>query len=149
MWCEMKIEHIKEQWKEDSKIDQAKLTTDSLSIAVLHNKYYMILSDERLVLKRMDYDYKKLYLDKWEYYTGSICQEKLEQRGWEPNSLKIIKSEAAMYIDADDEIILQKAKIDFQKEKVEYLTAIVERINTRGFQIKNAIDNEKFLNAQV
>ena len=145
----MKIENIIENWKEDCKINKDILDRESMDIAVLHNKYYIFLMEERLTLKKYEQEYNKLRLDKWEYYNGSISEEKLTERNWEPCQLKILKSESNMYIDADDDIINMRNKIDFQKEKVEYVTAIVDRINHRGFQIKNAIDFIKYLNAQV
>jgi len=36
-------------------------------------------------------------------------------------------------------------KTSLQQEKVDYLEAILRQINNRGFQIKNAIDWNKFI----
>ena len=49
-----------------------------------------------------------------------------------------------MYIDQDDDIIDARQKMEIQKEKVSLVEGIIQQINTRGFQIKNVIDWEKF-----
>ena len=73
-----------------------------------------------------------------------MSEEDLEANGWEPNPLRILKSDLNTYIDSDTDIIKQTSKMDYQKEKINFLENIIRSINNRGFQIKNAIDWEKF-----
>ena len=39
----------------------------------------------------------------------------------------------------------QSLRVSVQEEKVNYLEAILRQINNRGFQIKNAIDWNRFI----
>jgi len=49
-----------------------------------------------------------------------------------------------MYMEADKDIINQSLKIGYQQEKVELLESILKSLNTRGYNIKSAIDWIKF-----
>ena len=68
------------------------------------------------------------------------------ERGWQPNPLKIMRSDIQMYIDADTDIVELLQKRALQQEKVDLVNDILKSINTRGFQIKNAIDWIRFTN---
>ena len=140
----MQLDELFELWKKDSEIDRTELGEASTNIPKLHYKYYKLFAQERLKLRKLEADYKALYKDKWEYYQGNMSEEDLEANGWEPNPLRILKSDLNTYIDSDTDIIKQTSKMDYQKEKINFLENIIRSINNRGFQIKNAIDWEKF-----
>ena len=111
----------------------------------LHNKYLNFLQEERFNLKKMGFDFASLRRSKWEYYTGKISEEDLEEKGWEPFDLKILKSDVDMYLDSDKDIILMKQKITYQEEKVFYLESIIKEIGQRNWEIRNAIEWRKFV----
>jgi hypothetical protein len=140
----MKLEEIQSLWEKDSVIDRSELGEESLKIPQLHSKYYKIYSDERMSLRKLDYQYINLKIQKYSYYYGSMSEEELKERGWEPNPLKILKSDIPMYIESDSDIIAIQAKIDMQKEKVEFVESVIKTFSTRGYQIKSAIDWAKF-----
>jgi hypothetical protein len=56
----------------------------------------------------------------------------------------IIKADIPMYMDADDDIIKMNLKIGYQQEKVEFLESIIKSLVNRGFQIKAAIEWQRF-----
>ena len=68
----------------------------------------------------------------------------LTELSWEPNPLKILRTDIGQYIDADQDIIQLNLKLVYQKEKVEFLENAIRSLNSRGFNIKSAIDWEKF-----
>lgn len=140
----MNLDDIYRMFETDSKFDRTELGDESLKIAALHGKYFRMFSEERLRMKKMDSDYKKLYKVKYEYYMGTISAEELQLRGWEPNPLRILKQDLAIYMDSDEDLSDLTLKIEYQKEKINALEGIVKHLNTRGFQIKAAIDWEKF-----
>lgn len=142
----MTLDEIHEQWSKDSKIERDELADESMKIPQLHNKYLKMYSHERLRLKSIDFEYKQLVKLKTEYYMGTIADEDLVENQWQPNQLKILKSDIPMYIDADDQIISLLQKRAMQQEKVDTIDSIIKTINTRGFQIKNAIDWIRFTN---
>lgn len=140
----MQLDELFELWKKDSGIDRTELGEESANIPKLHYKYYKHYAQERLTLKKLEAEYKSLYKDKWEYYQGNLPDEDLKERGWDPFQLKVLKSDLSTYIDSDKDIINHMYKIEYQKEKIDFLESVIRTINNRGFHIKNAIDWEKF-----
>ena len=141
----MNFEDLKRHTERDMKVDDTQLDLESLKIPQLHNKYLNFLQEERFNLKKMGFDFASLRRSKWEYYTGKISEEDLEEKGWEPFDLKILKSDVDMYLDADPDMILMKQKITYQEEKVFYLESVIKEIGQRNWEIRNAIEWRKFV----
>lgn len=140
----MTLEEIFELWGEDSEVNRAELGNAALDIAKLHHKYYQIFSRERLTLRKMESELKKLKMDKYEFYVDGPTEDHIES-GWKlPPKGRILKSDVNMYIDSDSDIIAMNLKIAYQNEKLELLESIIKTIGNRGFQIKSAIDWERF-----
>ena len=142
----MKLEDILSEWAKDSKIDNTELDKESLKIPSLHNKYLKMYTIENLSLKRMMHDFKDLERDKFEYYSGKMCQEDLDERGWSQFDHKLLKQDIPRYLESDRELITILLKIDYQREKVETVKSIMSSINGRSFNINNAIKWQQFLN---
>ena len=140
----MKLEDIQTQWELDCKIDRTELGEESLRIPQLHSKYFKIYSSERLTLKKLESDYKILYKQKHEYFNGNISEEELNENGWEPFQLKLLKSDIPLYMEADSDLIKIKQRIELQQEKLDFLDSVIKSLTNRGYQIKNAIDWMKF-----
>jgi hypothetical protein len=142
----MKLEEIQQLWEKDCDIDRAELGEESLKIAQLHSKYFKYYSQERLLLKKLEFEFKSLYKTKFEYYNGTLSHDEMKENGWDPFSLKVLKSDLHIYIDGDTDIHNAQLKIEYQKEKIQLLENIIKALNNRNFQIKNAIDWAKFMN---
>lgn len=142
----MKLEEIQNLWDVDSQIDRTELGDESLRIVKLHAKYFKIFSQERLLLRKMESDLKELYRDKYEWYNGNSSQELLKERGWEPNPLKILRTDVAMYIGADQDMRNASLRVEMQNEKVLFLESIIKSLSTLGYNIKNAIEWSRFQN---
>ena len=143
----MKLEEIQSEWSKDCKLDKTELSSESLNIPVLHNKYLKILVPENLLLTKLKLHHQALERDKFEYYAGKMCEEDIEERGWEPFPHKLLKQDIPRYIAGDKEIIAALLKIAEQEEKVDCIKEILNKsINTRSFNIGNAIKWEQFLN---
>jgi len=87
---------------------------------------------------------KDAKFDRTELGDESLSEEEYKRRGWEPNPLRILKSDVPMYIDSDNDLGEIDMKIEYQKEKINALEGIIKHLSARGFQIKAAIDWEKF-----
>lgn len=144
----MKLDEIKAFWDVDSKIDSSELGVESLRTPEVHNKYFKYMLSEGQVLRSLDAQYKRLYRLKWEYYLGLLDQDTLKKQGWEPWSLKILRGDVGIYLDSDEEMQALKEKLDFQKEKFNFIEQILKVVHNRGFAIKSAIDWIKFQNGQ-
>jgi hypothetical protein len=140
----MKIEEIFEQWEQDSKIDKTELGDAALDIPKLHHKYFQILVNEKMQLRKLEAEFKRLKLDKYEFFTQGP-NEDTKDKGWKlPPKGMILKGDIPMYMEADEDIINISLKIGLQQEKVELLDSIVKTIINRNFVIRNAIDWQKF-----
>jgi len=140
----MKIEDIVSEWDKDSKIDETELGTESTKIPAIHNKYLKVFMSENVQLKRMIAQRNKLKIKLMGYYLGEMDSEELEEFNRDQFYKKLLKTEVETYIEADDLFIEMNLKIVMQEEKVNYLENVLKSINSRGFQIKNAIDWIKF-----
>lgn len=140
----MKLDEIQLMWERDAQIDRTELGEESLRIPLLHAKYFKVFSQERMTLRKLEAEYKQLYRDKYEWYNGSVSEDTLKSREWEPNPLKILRTDIPMYIEADSIVQTHTLRIEMQKEKVDFVEAIIKSLVSRGYQIKGAIDWEKF-----
>jgi len=140
----MELSEIQEMWTKDCEVDRSELGEASLRIPTLHNKYYKIYSAERAEYRKQEALHKRLLKYKHEWYAGIMSKEDLAALKWEPNPLKILRSDMNIYFESDKDIIKMKSELDDMKEKVEYLEAIIKSMATRNFVIKAAIDWERF-----
>lgn len=142
----MKIEDLQSEWNQDARINDIELDNESLKIPVLHSKYLNVLTDENKILYKMSTMHDVLIKEKSEYYLGTMCEEDLEERGWEPYGLKVLKQDLPRYIGADQEVINSLLLVSDQRDKIEFLKSILQVVNNRSFHIQNAINWRKFTN---
>ena len=139
----MTIEEIIAMWSEDSHIDPFNLGNESIAIPNIHNKYYKIFLAEKAQLFNLQKQYKQLRLSKYEFYTQGPSKD--QHRNWElPPIGKILKSEVNNYIEADPDISSLELRIKIQNEKVDFVESIIKSLKDRTFQIKAAIEYERF-----
>lgn len=142
----MNIDDILSTWEEDCKIDKTELGDEALRLFSLHHKYHKIFTNERLILKKQESDFKQLRLEKHEFYSQGHTEE-TRKKGWElPAKGMILKSDLAMYVEADKDIINLSLKIGLQQEKIQILDSILKVIMNRSFPINAAITWQKFIN---
>jgi len=61
-----------------------------------------------------------------------------------PPQGKILKSEVNNYIEADKDMVNLSLKLGIQHEKIDLLESIIKSLTARGFNIKAAIEWERF-----
>lgn len=140
----MNMEKLKELVEKDIAIDNTELGDESTRIPQLHNKYLIFFRDEKLILHKLFADMKVLKKTKWEWFTGKMSAEELQEHGWEPFQLRIMRQDLGLYVDADPDLIEMEAKVEMQKEKVNYLESTLKIIVQRHWMIRNAIEWRKF-----
>jgi hypothetical protein len=141
----MRLEDIRKMVQEDSAINDTELDLESLKLPQLHNKYLNIYHDEKLFLLKVEGDLKRAIRIKWEYYTGKLDKDTLDELGLEPFPLKILKQDLDKYLESDDDIMKLNYKYHYQKEKVDYLESVLKEITNRHWKIRNAIEWRKFI----
>ena len=86
-------------------------------------------------------DYKRLYREKWEYYGGKADAKIYASK---PFDLKVLKTDLAVYITSDEEVINAENKIGYLETVVDYIKGVIKSVDNRGWDIKNAIEWKKF-----
>jgi len=145
----MNFSELKEMVEQDLSFKEDQLDIESLRIPQLHGKYLNFLTNEKILLQKLKWEYASLYKAKWEYYNGKMSQEDLKERNWEQFDLKILKQDIPIYIDADEDLIKFKSKVVLLEEKVSYLESILKMILNRQFHIRDAIAWRKFINGSI
>ena len=139
----MNLEFIQDLWDKDSIIDNELLHNESTKIPALHAKYYKIYNNILTLKKAQETQYKILKKEKWQYYTGNASPEVYVDK---PFDFKVLKADLDKYFDADADLIKCTAKIEYQQIMLEYLESILKIISNRTYQIKNAIEWQRFTN---
>ena len=138
----MNLDEIQALWDEDSKIDQDELHVESTKIPSLHAKYYKIYNNLNLLKKIEENKLKQLKREKWRYYTGKADPEIYIDK---PFDYKVMRQDMDLYLSSDDDLIKIQTKMDYYQVMLNYLDSILKNINNRTFQIKNAIEWQKFI----
>ena len=142
----MQFEDLCKMWVEDAPIDITNLTQETSRIPKLHAKYVSILSRHKLIVFKLDGEYRELKSIKWQYYNGDLNNpEDLAEYGFEPLLKTILKQNIPIYLESDkdlNKILLKKA---LHQEIVDYCTLIIRELNNRTYQIGNMIKQEIFL----
>ena len=137
----MTLDELKAQVAKDLVINDERLDTESLRNQELYSKYLQIKTNFELLLYRAKGDYKVLYREKWEYYGGKADAKVYATK---PFDLKVLKSDLSVYIESDEDIIQIEHKVAYLETVVKYIDGVLRSINSRGWDIKNAIDWKKF-----
>ena len=138
----MNLEQIQEMWEKDSKIDPDNLHDESLKIPQLHSKYYTLYNTITLLRERAREQYSKVRLERYNYYTGKAPAEAYVE---EPFPYKVREKDAIQrHLDADDKMNKVDMKIKYYDIMLKFLEEIIRNISGRTYQIKNAIEWNKF-----
>ena len=138
----MNLEQIQEMWEKDSKIDPDNLHDESLKIPQLHSKYYTLYNTITLLRERAREQYSKVRLERYNYYTGKATAEVYAE---EPFPYKVREKDAIQrHLDADDRMNKIDMKIKYYDTMLKFLEEIIRAVSNRTYQIKNAIEWNKF-----
>jgi len=138
----MNLEKIQEMWEKDSQIDPDNLHDESLKIPQLHSKYYTLYNTITLLREKARESYAKIRLERYNYYTGKATAEVYAE---EPFPYKVREKDAIQrHLDADDKMNKIDMKIKYYDVMLKFLEEIIRNISGRTYQIKNAIEWNKF-----
>ena len=138
----MNLEQLKEEAYKDLPItDQEHLDQESFRNQEIKSRWLDYKSRFELLLVKNQGDYQKLYRAKWEYYGGKADAKVYASK---PFDFKVLKTDLAMYINSDDEVIELGAKIEYLKTVVKYIEGVIKSIDNRGWDVSHAIGWKKF-----
>ena len=138
----MNLEQIQEMWQKDAVIDPDNLHDESLKIPQLHSKYYTLYNTITLLREKAREQYSKVRLERYNYYTGKATAEVYAE---EPFPYKVREKDAIQrHLDADDKMNKIDMKIKYYDVMLKFLEEIIRAVSNRTYQIKNAIEWNKF-----
>jgi hypothetical protein len=137
----MTLDELKLQVQRDLKVDNEHLDTESLKNQEIKANYLDYKSRYELLLYKAKGDYKRMYREKWEYYGGKADAKIYATK---PFDLKVLKTDLAVYISADEEMINAENKVGYLETVVDYIKGVIKSVDNRGWDIKNAIEWRKF-----
>jgi len=138
----MDLEKIQEMWEKDSHIDPDNLHDESLKIPQLHSKYYTLYNTITLMREKAREQYSKVRLERYNYYTGKSPAEAYVE---EPFPYKVREKDAIQrHLEADDKMNKIDMKIKYYDVILKFLEEIIRAVSNRTYQIKNAIEWNKF-----
>ena len=138
----MDLEKIQAMWEKDSHIDPDNLHDESLKIPQLHSKYYTLYNTITLLREKAREQYNKVSLERYNYYTGKATAEVYAE---EPFPYKVREKDAIQrHLEADDKMNKIDMKIKYYDVMLKFLEEIIRAVSNRTYQIKNAIEWNKF-----
>jgi len=147
-----KFEKIKAEWAEDSQVDfefknkeySADLGKISMEIPFQHNKYLNHYTDLSQIKTSLEFEVRKLVREKREYYSGEAEAKVYAEKPF-GSSIKTA-DKMKVYLESDEDIINQEAKIKYIDQMLFFLDNVLRMISQRNYHVKNAIEWEKFIN---
>ena len=137
----MTLDELKLQVEKDLKINDERLDTESYKNQELYAKYLEQKTNFEFLLYRAKGEYKTLFREKWEYYGGKADAKVYVTK---PFDLKVLKTDLSIYIESDEDIIKIEHKISYLESVVKYIEGVLRSIQSRGWDIKNAISWKQF-----
>jgi len=138
----MTLKELQDQIKTDLHIEHDELNYEAIKTPQIHHKYNKMLMSERLALKKLEREWDKLYLSRWEYYRKKADPEVYEKK---PLLKKIMDTDVKLYLAADEELQELRAKIDAKEELIDLLKRTMDQIAQRTWLIRNAVDYLKYM----
>ena len=138
----MNLDKIQEMWQKDSVIDPDNLHDESLKIPQLHSKYYTVYNTITLLREKARTQYTKIKLERYNYYTGKAEPEVYVE---EPFPYKVREKDAIQrHLEADERLTTVDLKIRYYDTTLKFLEEIIRNVSNRTYQIKNAIEWNRF-----
>ena len=132
-----KLSELAAEAKRDLDIDDTfeNLHQESYKNQRIRPKWNEYKAKYKLLIFQLKADHRRLYLDKWDYYAGKSDPKTYSEK---PFDMKVLKTDLDMYINADEETIESEKKIEYYKTILGLIEDTLKSIEQRGWDIKNA-----------
>ena len=139
----MNLDDIQSMWEKDSQIDKDNLHDESLKIPALHAKYHEMFNTILLLRKKAEQQRKNIRHERYEYFSGKADPDVYVDNPF-PKKIRD-KDTMQKYLDADESLMNVSLKIDYYETMLNYIESILKQISNRTYQVKNAIEWQKFI----
>lgn len=135
----MKLDDILDMWDTDTEIDKSELGEEARKIPRYHAKYLRMFARERMLLKVLEADYRKLIFDKTEFISVGVRTNaalEAKTKTWKTipdHNRKVIKSDINTFLEGDLDVDELRTKKDFSQTKIDALKTILDSVMTRNF----------------
>ena len=136
------LDTIQEMWEKDAKLDPDNLHTESLNTPTLHAKYFELYNTIFLLRKKAEQQRKNIRHERYEYFSGKADPDVYIENPF-PKKIRD-KDTMQKYLDADAKLSNASLKIDYYDTMLVYIESILKQISNRTYQIKNAIEWQRF-----
>lgn len=138
----MDLETLKIKSKKDLIIsNEEKMDQESFHNQKIKQEWLDLKADFELLLIKAKTDHQQMYRQKWEYYGGKADAKVYAAK---PFDIKVMKTDLAMYIQSDDDILRIQNKMGYYETCVDYIKGVIKSIDNRGWDIKNSITWKQF-----
>jgi hypothetical protein len=107
-------------------------------------KYYQFYLEEMKVLRALEIAFKELKHNLYEFFLLGGNDSTPEHWELPPQGRITIKSEINPYVEKHQDFIKMSLRLGNQKDKVDFLYSIIDSLKSRGFNIKAAMEHERF-----
>jgi len=139
----MKLRELQEMIEIDSDLRIDVLDAQSIETAKLQSKYFVLYSNIMGEKKNLEYELSDLLMFKYKYYKGQCDPEVYKQK---PFHEKLTNSGVEAHVNADEEVLKIKKKIDLCDIKLVLVDDMKKSLASRNWNIRNAIDFLRFKN---
>jgi hypothetical protein len=140
----MTLDELKQEWSEDTQIDQENLSGEALKLPMLHSKYLNELIQYKLKHTKLCMDIAGLRALKGRYFRGELTSDELRERDWEQWQYRTLKADIEGLIDADSDVQQLITREQYIKTVIYFLESVMGDIKNRNFAIKSAIEWVRF-----
>lgn len=137
------LDTIQNMWEKDSKVDIDNLHTESLNIPTLHARYYELYNNIILLRKKAEQQKRNIRHERYEYYAGKADPDVYLENPF-PKKIRD-KDTLQKYLDADNKLSQVSLKVEYYDVMLKYIEDILKMIHNRTYQIKNAIEYQRFM----
>ena len=137
------IASLQEKAKIDLAIDRSELATASLRTPYIQGSWMNAFRQYKSVLRQKEYAYKKMYRDRWLYYSGKADAATYAN---EPFDYKVLKGDLHIFLESDEKLQSARKSQEDMRDIVKFVESVIGELNRRSFHIKNAIDVIKWEN---
>ena len=142
----LNIDSIIAEWKQDSILDETKLSTELARIPLLHSKYLEVYLTSKSKLISVTSSYNELKFTRKKYFRGEMTREELLAHGWDQyQGLKMSHSEFNSTADIDPVLNDEWVKVEYWKGIVSGIEWIMKEIQNRGYTIKTMVEYNKII----
>ena len=141
----MKLADILVMISEDFQIDITDLGNEAVRSSELFQKYMPLYREEKRTLEKLESDRKLLISNKREYYSGNASAAVYQAKPWNGKTPATDIGFQRLF-EVDKDIIAYDENLIVQRDKVAMLVDCMDEIKRRSYNIRNAIDWQKFIN---